>query len=522
MLRRAAAFLILLPLVVTLQWYNGAYTSDFAGHPDEAAHYVTGLMVHDYLASVPWAPPMGFAQNFYDHYPKVAIGHWPPVFYLTQALWTLAFTPARTSVIFFIAVLAALTAAVLFELCRPLFGATSAFLLSAFFLITPIVQAYSAMVMAELLVTLLVVGAAVAYAQYLKTEELRYSVLFGVLASAAVLTKANGLALSLLPPVAIMAAQRTQLVRRFSFWLPAVLVAALCAPWYFWTLDLAREGWSASYSPGWLIGEAAASNARSLFGSIGLVLSALAAIGFLLNVAGRWRLREVNERWAVMTALVVAVWAFHSFVLPVRDPRHLIPAVAALLAFAAAGIVGVVDLVASPRTRKTLAPVLAAAAGLIFIAETFPVQKKPSTGADAIALAIVSRGDLERATALVSSEAFGEGAVIAEIAMRETRPGRRILRASKVLAQSNWDGSSYQPSYTTPGEVSSYLQAIRVRLLIIDNAPPIAEALPHHRLLLDVVKAQRERWRPLDVGESRYQVFEEAGEGVRLKPDATY
>ena len=70
--------------------------------------------------------------------------------------------------------------------------------------------------------------------------------------------------------------------------------------------------------------------------------------------------------------------------------------------------------------------------------------------------------------------------------------------------------------------MSSYLQAIPVRLLIIDNTPPIAEALPHHRLLLDVVKAQRERWRPLDVGEPRYQVFEEAGEGVRLKPDATY
>ena len=30
---------------------TGAYHAEFGSHPDEAAHYVTGLMVRDYLAS---------------------------------------------------------------------------------------------------------------------------------------------------------------------------------------------------------------------------------------------------------------------------------------------------------------------------------------------------------------------------------------------------------------------------------------------------------------------------------------
>ena len=79
------AFFVFLAFAASLQALSGAYCADFAGNPDEAAHYVTGVMVRDYLAAVPWQPPMTFARNFYSHYPIVAIGHWPPMFYAVQA-----------------------------------------------------------------------------------------------------------------------------------------------------------------------------------------------------------------------------------------------------------------------------------------------------------------------------------------------------------------------------------------------------------------------------------------------------
>ena len=86
-----------LSCVLLLQWTEGAYQAEFGGHPDEAAHYVTGLMIHDYVAAGLPGNPMTFALEYYDHYPKVALGNWPPLFYVLQAGWTLLFTPDRAS-----------------------------------------------------------------------------------------------------------------------------------------------------------------------------------------------------------------------------------------------------------------------------------------------------------------------------------------------------------------------------------------------------------------------------------------
>jgi hypothetical protein len=87
---------------VLLQWRGNAYGAEFAAAADEPAHYVTGLMVHDYLARGFPSNPLEFARGFYSRYPKVAIGHWPPVFYIVQALWTSLFTESRASSPFFL------------------------------------------------------------------------------------------------------------------------------------------------------------------------------------------------------------------------------------------------------------------------------------------------------------------------------------------------------------------------------------------------------------------------------------
>ena len=49
----------------------------------------------------------------------------------------------------------------------------------------------------------------------------------------------------------------------------------------------------------------------------------------------------------------------------------------------------------------------------------------------------------EPQTILVSAESPGEGMLIAEIAMRDRRPGHFVLRGSKVLARSDWNGNGY-------------------------------------------------------------------------------
>ncbi len=100
-----------LPLVDRfLQILSGAYRAEFAGYPDESAHYVTSLMVRDFIAGGNYTNPVQFADDYYAHYPKVALGHWPPLFYAFGGLWMLIFSASRQSVLLGMAVFTAVFA----------------------------------------------------------------------------------------------------------------------------------------------------------------------------------------------------------------------------------------------------------------------------------------------------------------------------------------------------------------------------------------------------------------------------
>ena len=70
----AIVFVFAFDVAFLWQLFAGAYGSEFGGHPDEAGHYVTGLMVRDYVATGFPGSPMKFAGEYYRHYPKVALG----------------------------------------------------------------------------------------------------------------------------------------------------------------------------------------------------------------------------------------------------------------------------------------------------------------------------------------------------------------------------------------------------------------------------------------------------------------
>ena len=507
----APAFLFFLAFAVLLQILGGAFTADFGGSPDEPAHYVTGLMVRDYLATLPWPSPMPFAENFYRHYPIVAIGHWPPMFYGVQAVWTLGFGTSKESILLLIAVLAAAVAAVLFILWRPRIGALGAGALALGFLAAPVVQQHVRMVMAEMLLVLLVMLAAVAYKRYLDTEGWRDAVAFGVLSSAAILTKPNGLALALLPMFAVIAMRRLELLKRSSFWLPAVIVIALCGPWYVLTFHLAREGWSTSYSPSWLIRQPALVNGQFLARLIGLPVFGLAVSGMLYELWPR-RSRVVGTDAAVMAALIASVWTFHSFIAPVRDPRHLIPAIPPLLHFSAVAIlaVGARAGVGADAGRR-IVTVAASGLAVLLVVAGLRAHTKPYVGADT-AVDEFLRPSSGSSVVLVSSEGYGEGVFIAELASREQRPGHRVVRATKVLSESNWDRSRYRLLYSSPEDADRVLAQEGVTFIVLDvGGESTRPAVPHHRQLLALTDNPA-RWRKLQSERrSQFHVYQAVG-----------
>src|SRR5580698_3052623 len=95
----------MLSLAVAMQIRSGAYTSDFAADPDEAPHVVSGLLIRDYPEGHLFENPLRYAENYYVHFPKVAIGHWPPMFHAVEGLWMLVFGRNKTSLFFCLACL---------------------------------------------------------------------------------------------------------------------------------------------------------------------------------------------------------------------------------------------------------------------------------------------------------------------------------------------------------------------------------------------------------------------------------
>lgn len=490
-LKRAAGAGSLLLLSLFLQWTGGAYGAEFGGHPDEAAHYVTGLLARDYvLAGLP-ADPMAFARSYYEHYPKIGLGNWPPVFYLIQAGWMILFSPARGAVLLLMALLTCAVAALIVRSLAVELGPAPAWFGAVLFLTLPLVQTHAAMVMAEMPVALFSAAAMLAFARYLHHERTADSLLFAVWASAAIMTKGSGLALALVPPLAVLASRRYHVLRRRNFWYPVPVVAVVCGPWTLVFLDTVREGWQQAGPSREYAAAAGLHFTRELLEAASPVITLFALVGVAATCTRRGA--RCTPLWAAAAALVVSVLVFHAVVPASQDLRHLVPALPAWSMFAAAGLAFVWrHLTEAPHAWRWVA---AAAVTVGLIHTGAAASGKHCGGFRTVAQDLIRAPAARADVLLVSSDASGEGMFIAEIAMLDRRPGRVVRRGSKLFAAQDWSGAGYRLKVSHEEDVLRLLQEEGVDVLVIDNTVPGSVRQPHHSLVSRAAAKYPERLR---------------------------
>ena len=83
-----------------VQVSTGALQASFVAYPDEASHFVSAVMVRDWLLSGRWSAPFHFAQDYYLHYPFFGVGYWPPAFSAVTAFVFLAIGVGRQQALF--------------------------------------------------------------------------------------------------------------------------------------------------------------------------------------------------------------------------------------------------------------------------------------------------------------------------------------------------------------------------------------------------------------------------------------
>ncbi len=488
--------------------------SEFGGHPDEAAHYVTGLMVRDYIAARCPGSPMKFAENYYAHYPKIGLGVWPPVFYIVQSMWTLPFGVSRQSLMLLMCALAAVNASLVFFAIRRDLGVFVASLGALLFISLPIVREYYGMVMAETLSTIFIFGGTLAFGNFLDRGRARDVLLFGLLAALAILTKGTGLALALMAGLALLFTRKWELLARPALWAGAAITAVLAGPWTWKFKDLGKGGWEQTApSLAW-------SRQAFMFylGKFGFSLGVVLLILFGLGCFGLYRKRlavpatsqagttavdgpapaGISGRWAAFVALIIAVIVFQSIVPAGKETRHLIPVLPAAVAIAMAGFVecfrilrwdaSLTDSDSSLRKWKMRRGVFAV---LIVLASIPPFFSKRSFGFGPLAEDVVRQMKLPDEVILISSDAVGEGMFIAEVARRDPkRPNFTVKRSSKELASSEWSGGGYREKYANDPDLLTFLTSGKIRFLVQDESMPENKREPHHDSLKRVVATE--------------------------------
>jgi hypothetical protein len=111
-----------------------------------------------------------------------------------------------------------------------------------------------------------------------------------------------------------------------------------------------------------------------------------------------------------------------------------------------------------------------------------PLQAKSYSGFGAVTVTLLDEAGPDDVF-LVSSDARGEGMFISEVALRETRPGHVIQRASKALATSSWSGGGYAPKFATDDDLLDFLTSGKIQYLILDDAVPEDKRQEHHEQL---------------------------------------
>src|SRR5438876_10961990 len=129
----------------------------------------------------------------------------------------LIFVVSRTSVPCMMLATTAVLGATLYTVVLRALGSWLAGLAAAVLLVcVPLVQSFSGVLMADMLVALLSFWAVLMWARYMDAPSWRLAAAFALFSAATILTKGNGFALALVLPVAIVVCRRWDLMKRVS------------------------------------------------------------------------------------------------------------------------------------------------------------------------------------------------------------------------------------------------------------------------------------------------------------------
>jgi len=417
---------------------------------------------------------------------------------LLLGLFLLPGWPPHQAALVFLAAAGTLTAYRLSRFARLYSSRPVAISLAALFLLSPIIVDLSTAVMVDLVLIGLALEATWWLARYYVSGETRHVLLFGLFATCCCLTKGNGVAITLLPVLLVLATGRARLLRAGGLYAAAAMVALVAGPFAYISYrlcdsmgDFTGTGATHTFSRLLYFG-------MFLFHELTPVPFALALLGAAAAVCRAWTwppaLRTIAP--AALVALAAAGILFHT-VLPLEyySGRYVAIAVAPLFALVPLGIAVLIDVAGYPALdrRATTAVLLVAILSVVLMRPA--VTARRPLGFAQIVETLGTAG-LAGQRLLVISDEMGEGAMVTETAIRQPRPVPTIVRGSKLLADSDWMDNNLQTLFGSPAETLAQMEDLHVDLLVFDRSPESQE-LPYWSHVQEVIDQAGDRLVPM-------------------------
>ncbi len=421
----------------------------------------------------------------------MSIGHWPPLFHVVQAIFFLLTGPSLLAAYVFQALVtggAAAAAAVLAsQMVPPASRNVTGAMAGLAVLIMPEVLNQAGMIMTDTFLSVIVLLTCVCWARYALTGRMLWALAFGMSASAAILTKGNAFGLAFMPALYAVLSGQYRLIWQWRTWFAAAIVVMVTGPWYVLTYKISADGfvydWGLAYTKVALCGFA--TGAWQSFGPLGLV-------GFVAGsaiAAVRAYRRDRNELVLACASAAIGLFLFLLIAPADIQPRYLIALVPAFVTVAIYGYAATVRVRPWwPRPEAVIAVCL--------IINTAMTWRTPNTAGDMMTSAAheILSGPVSGKLVLIASGSMGEGALIAAFAASDLDRTHYVIRASKALATSNFNGNVYTARFTDPEAVRQWIAENHISWMVLDSRLDGPEML-HLRQIAQLADAGSPGWR---------------------------
>ncbi|WP_395753437.1 ArnT family glycosyltransferase [Prosthecobacter sp.] len=486
--------MLVISIVFTLSFAFGAggFSSDLGGDPDEAAHAVTSLMLHDYLDGGLGQHPMRFAKDYYADFPRVALGHYPPLYYVIAAPLLLLHNSVGTLLVFqalTLSLLAFITHLLASRFLKPLLAA----IVSLSVVLLPIGLKLTLYVMSDILLAVFCLWASLLWAWYLRAPSVRRALVWGCVATAAILTKGSGMGLCLVPPVATLLSGKWRLIFKWSWWSAALPVALFAGPWMLYSTGISKEGMT-QLTPWQYFLQAVPFHLAAMPAVFGWPFTILSAVGIVRAFMAGKRGGNLLPESASLAGMALGTTLVLLLVPVGLSTRYMLTLAPVVLIAAAYGLEGLPWSKPGSSSGKS---VLFTALIAVFLFNTgLPVKEVHGFGQAVEKLGLPNKGESKQ-NWLIASDPRGEGAVIAAGAFgcpQRSPSLLRIYRGSKELASSDWMGRDYRSQFADESAILKHLDELQITRVLVDLSVPETKRTKHEQLLQAAMQSAPSVW----------------------------